>query len=128
MLLLYLYFALCFSTTTNISSKHALTSEMSGSDEDVVSMHKRQKRSNNNSLLETVTSIMKEPIQINLSSLQKEDTVPASVLVQTQDNISHIMILLGNLLREFPGNEGFSYGLQFLQLASEKKDQLRKKL
>lgn len=81
-------------------------------EEDVVSMHKRRKRWDNNDLLQTVTSIMKEPIKIEASSLLKEDTIPASAPVQSvQDNISHLMTLIENLLREFPRNEGFSYGL-----------------
>lgn len=95
---------------------------MSGSEEGAVSKYKRRKKSGNSDLLETVTSIMREPIKIEASSLQKEDTVPASVPVQSRDNIGHIMTLIENLLRDFPGNEGFSYGLQLLQLASEKGD------
>lgn len=109
---------------------------MPGPEEDIVSMHKRRKRWDNNDLLQTVTSIMKEPIKIEASSLLKEDTIPASGPVQSapvqsvpvQDNISHLMTLIENLLREFPRNEGFSYGLQLLQLVSEKAEQLRKKL
>jgi len=62
-----------------------------------------------------------------LSSL-KEDTVPASVPVQSQDKISHIISLIENLLRELPDNEGFSYGLQLLHLISEKGNQLRRQL
>lgn len=97
--------------------------------EDVIPMRKRRKRYNND-LIETVTSIMKEPIKIEASLLQNEVTIPASVPVpvQSQDNISHIMTLIGNLLREFPDNEGFSYGLQLVQLVSEKRNQLRTKL
>lgn len=94
-------------------------------------MHKRRKKSDNSDLLETITSIMREPVKID-PSFPKEDSVPAYVPaskpVQSQDNISHIMILIENVLREFPGNEGFSYGLQLLQLASEKGAELQKKV
>lgn len=94
---------------------------------------KKRRRSDNDDLLKTVSFIMKQPVKIDASSLQQmrqEATVSACVPtpVPLQDNISHIMKLIENVLREFPDNEAFSYGLQLLQLVSEKKDQLHKKL
>lgn len=65
---------------------------------------------------------MREPIKIDTTSLQVEN------IVQSQDNLSHIMTLIGNVLREFPNNEGFSFGLHLLQLTSEKRNQLLTKL
>jgi len=91
-------------------------------------MQNRRKRSNNSDMLETLSNIIKKPIKIDISSLQAEKTVRASEPVQSQDNITNIMIVIGNLLHEFPHDEGFSFALQLLQLTSEKNDQLRKKI
>lgn len=95
---------------------------MSEFEEDAVYMQKRRKKSNNSEMLETLSSIMREPIKIDLTSLP-EKIIPERVPepVQPQDNISNIIIVIGNLLREFPGNEGFSFALKLLQLTSEKK-------
>lgn len=96
-------------------------------EEDAAHIQKRQKKSNND-ILETLSSIMKEPIKIDISSLQTENTIQAPESAQSQDNITNIINVIGNLLREFPGNEGFSFALKLLQLTSEKGDELRKKV
>ncbi|XP_025160556.1 uncharacterized protein LOC112589888 [Harpegnathos saltator] len=110
------------NTTTNIPSKSdCASSKISELDE--VSMQKRQKRSNNSDMLETSSSIMREPIKIETSSLQTEEivrTIPEHI--QSEDNKTNIITVIGNLLREFPNNEGFSYALKLLQLTFEKKE------
>ncbi|CAL1672259.1 unnamed protein product [Lasius platythorax] len=116
------------NTATNIPSKSsdcASTSEISEFEEEAAHMQKRRKRSNNSDMLETLSSIMREPIKIE-TSLQAEKTVRAPE--PAQDNITNIIIVIGNLLREFPNNEGFSFALKLLHLTSEKGDQLRKKI
>lgn len=69
-------------------------------------------------MLETLSSIMREPIKIDISSLQIEKPR------ESQDNISNIINVIQNLLRDFPNNEGFPFALKLLQLISEKGDQL----
>jgi len=89
-------------------------------------MQKRRKRSNNSEMLETLSSIMREPIKIDLTSLpEKTVSERAPESVQSQDNISNIIIVIGNLLRDFPDNEGFSFALQLLQLTAEKKKSIK---
>ncbi|KAM0731598.1 hypothetical protein ACS0PU_001140 [Formica fusca] len=119
------------NTATNIPSKSsdcASTSEISELEEDAAHMQKRRKRSNNSDMLETLSSIMREPIKIDTSSLQAEKTVRAPESAQSQDNITNIIIVIENLLREFPDNEGFLFALKLLQSTSEKGNQLRKKV
>lgn len=114
---------LYFSATTNVPSKSsdcASTSEISEVEEDSVHMQKRRKKSNNSDILETLSSIMREPIKIDASSLQVEKSC------ESQDNISNIINVIQNLLRDFPDNKGFHFALKLLQLTSEKGDQLRK--
>lgn len=100
-ILLYLIVALYFSTSTNISSEYesASTSEITAIEKNAGSIQKRKKRSSNSDMIETLSAIMREPIKIDTTSLQIEN------IVQSQDNLSHIMTLIGNLLREFPNNE-----------------------
>lgn len=45
-------------------------------------------------MLETLSSIMREPIKIDTSSLQAEKTVRAPESAQSQDNITNIIIVI----------------------------------
>jgi len=121
---IYIYILFC-SNVTNITTNCSdslisdASSEVSEIDENIRPTKRRRNSNNSRDMLDTLSAIIRELITINIGrTLQfKSKNMP------TQDNIGHIIALIGNILREM--TDGFSFGMKLLQITTEKKNELQ---
>lgn len=105
------------STTSNVSSNEINESDV----EDTRSTCKRRKKDN---IYETISALVKEPINVNVTSANIQSEPKK---ISDKDNINNILAIINNILHEMPENEGFNFGLKLLHLTNEKENEFRNK-